>query len=133
MSQAGKVNKIKIVTLVVCLLCVLSVGAAVYAAYINTNRDTRKAPERVENVAEIKGFDLKFESPKYQFYFRDDRDIIAIRDKENGYVWKTGIDSPFANQIEDAKEAVLEAKEAKDESILKEYKQPIYSNGKFTG
>lgn len=121
MSQAGRVKKVKVVALVVCLLCVLSVGAAVFAAYLNTNRDTRMAPERVEIVSEIKGFELKYETDKYQFYFRDDRDIIAVRDKTNGYVWKTGIDTPFANDIKHAKEAVLEAEEANDQSILKSY------------
>ena len=55
MLQASSVKKIKIVSLVVCLLCVLSIGAAVGAAYLNTNRDTRKAPERVDIVSEIKG------------------------------------------------------------------------------
>lgn len=121
MLQAGKIKKGKIITLVICLLFVLSIGAAVYAAYLNTNRDTRKAPERVKNVSEIKGFDLKYETDKYQFFFRDDRDIIAVRDKKNGYVWKTGIDTPFANEIKHAKEAVLEAEQAKDPSILKTY------------
>lgn len=121
MLQAGRIRKIKIVALVVCLLCVLSVGAAVGAAYLNTNRDTRKAPKRVENVSEIKGYQLKYETDKYQFYFRDDRDIIAIRDKNNGYVWKTGIDTPFSDDIKDAKDAVLAAEEANDESILKTY------------
>ena len=67
MLQAGRIRKIKIVALVVCLLCVLSVGAAVGAAYLNTNRDTRKAPKRVENVSEIKGYQLKYETDKYQF------------------------------------------------------------------
>lgn len=121
MLRASSIKKIKIVTLVVCLLCVLSVGAAVCAAYLNTNRDTRKAPERVKNVAEIKGYELKYETENYQFYFRDDRDIIAVRDKNNGYVWKTGIDAPFADQVKDAKEAVLDAKEENDPSILEDY------------
>lgn len=121
MLQASSVKKIKIAALVVCLLCVLSVGAAVCAAYLNTNRDTRKAPKRVKIVSEIKGYELKYETEDYQFYFRDDRDIIAVKDKNSGYVWKTGIDVPFSGQIEDAKDAVLEAKEENDPGILKEY------------
>lgn len=121
MLQAGKKSKFKVVALVVSLLCVLSVGAAVFAAYLNTNRDTRKAPERVEIVSDIKGYELKYENDKFQYFFRDDRDIIAIRDKSNGYVWKTGIDSPFSTEIKHAKEAVLEAEAAKDPSILKSY------------
>lgn len=121
MLQASSVKKIKIAILVVCLLCVLSVGAAVGAAYLNTNRDTRKAPERVDIVSEIKGYELKYETENYQFYFRDDRDIIAVKDKKSGYVWKTGLDVPFANDIKEAKEAILEAEAAKDQGILKQY------------
>ncbi|MFQ9514579.1 MAG: DUF5696 domain-containing protein [Eubacterium sp.] len=121
MLQASKVKKFKIMALVVCLLCVLSVGAAVYAAYLNTNRDTRKAPERVDIVSEIKGFELKYETDNYQFFFRDDRDIIAVKDKKSGYVWKTGLDVPYNKQIQEAKEAVLDAKEAKNPDLLKQY------------
>lgn len=121
MLQASSKKKIKIAALVVCLLCVLSVGAAVCAAYLNTNRDTRKAPERVKTVSDIKGYELKYETENYQFYFRDDRDIIAVKDKKSGYVWKTGIDVPFAGEVKDAKEAVLEAEEENDPSILEDY------------
>lgn len=121
MLQAGKVRIIKITTLVICLICVFSVGAAIYAAYLNTNRDTRKAPERVDIVSDIKGYELKYETDDYQFFFRDDRDIIAVRDKRNDYVWKTGLDVPFNEDIKKAKEAVLEAEEAKNPDILRQY------------
>lgn len=121
MLQASSIKKIKIAAIIVCLLCVLSVGAAVGAAYLNTNRDTRKAPERVKTVSDITGFELKYETNDYKFYWRDDRDIIAVEDKKSGYVWKTGIDVPYNKQIEDAKEAILDSEEAKDPSILKEY------------
>ena len=45
MSQAAK-KTIKISCLVVSILCILSLGVAVFAAYLNTNRDTRKAPKK---------------------------------------------------------------------------------------
>lgn len=121
MLQASKVKKIKITALVVCLLCVLSVSAAVFAAYLNTNRDTRKAPKRVESVSDIKGFELKYETDNYQFFFRDDRDVIAVKDKKSGYVWKTGLDVPYNKQIQEAKEAVQDSKTANNPDILKQY------------
>lgn len=52
MLQAAKYKKLKITALVVCLLCVLSLGVAVAAAFLNTNRDTRPAPEKVESGLE---------------------------------------------------------------------------------
>lgn len=115
MSQASK-RKIKVFASVVCLLCVLMVGAAVSAAYLNTNRDTRKAPERAKEKSSVKGYELKYETDEYQFFFRDDRDIIAVKNKKNGYIWKTGLDTPFTKQIDKAKEAVLGGKAA-----IKEY------------
>lgn len=121
MLQASKVKKIKITALVVCLLCVLSVSAAVFAAYLNTNRDTRKAPKRVDVVSDIKGFELKYETDNYQFFFRDDRDIIAVKEKKSGYIWKTGLDVPYNKQIQEAKEAVEDSKTADNPDILKQY------------
>lgn len=106
MSQAAK-KTIKITSLVVTILCVLSLGVGVLAAYLNTNRDTRKAPAKATEHNTIDGgYQKAYSNDKYDYYFRDDRDIIAIKDKKTGYIWKTGLDAPFANQIRDAKEAV---------------------------
>ncbi|MBR3173243.1 MAG: hypothetical protein IKF24_01760, partial [Eubacterium sp.] len=107
MSQAVK-KTIKISSLVVTILCILSLGVGVLAAYLNTNRDTRKAPPKATEHTSIKdgGFEKKYENKNFEYYFRDDRDVIAIKDKKTGYIWKTGLDAPFANQIRDAKDAV---------------------------
>ena len=107
MSQAAK-KYIKISSLVVTILCILSLGVGVFAAYLNTNRDTRKAPEKATEKLSIKdgGYKKLCEIGKYEYYFRDDRDIVAIKDKNNDYIWKTGLDAPFSNQIRDAKDAV---------------------------
>lgn len=107
MSQAAK-KTIKITSLVVTILCILSLGVAVLAAYLNTNRDTRKAPSKATEKVSIKGggYEKLYSNKNYEYYFRDDRDIIAIKDKSNGYIWKTGLDAAFANQIRDAKDAV---------------------------
>ncbi len=107
MSQAVK-KTIKVSSLVVTILCILSLGAAVFAGYLNTNRDTRKAPKKATEKLSIKdkGYEKIYQNKDFEYYYRDDRDIIAIKDKNNGYIWKTGLDAPFSNQIRDAKEAV---------------------------
>lgn len=114
MSQAARIIK-KTVSVVV-ILGLLSVTVAVAAAYLNTNRDTRKAPEKVSEKLEIskKGYNKIYQSGKYEYYWREDRDIIAIKDKNNGYVWKTGVDAPFSKDIK-------AAKEAENEKTLKQY------------
>lgn len=93
MLQAAKYKKLKITALVVCLLCVLSLGVAVAAAFLNTNRDTRPAPEKVESGLEkTNAYEFLCEKGDYRYYFRDDRDIILIENKNTGYIWKTGVD-----------------------------------------
>ena len=115
MSQAAK-KTIKISAIVVTVLCILSLGVAVLASYLNTNRDTRKAPSKATEKLSIKdgSYEKIYQTDRFEYYFRDDRDIIAIKDKDSGYVWKTGLDAPFSNQIRDAKEAV-------DTGKVKEY------------
>lgn len=90
------------------LITVLSVGVAVSGSYLNTNRDTRKAPEKSESALKVSSaFEKIYESDKVAYYFREDRDIIAVEDKVTGYVWKTGLDVPFKKQVETAKEAAI--------------------------
>ena len=52
MSQAAK-KTIKITSLVVTILCILSLGVGVLAAYLNTNRDTRKAPAKATEKVDL--------------------------------------------------------------------------------
>ena len=115
MSQAAK-KTIKITSLVVTILCILSLGVAVLAAYLNTNRDTRKTPPKATEKLSIKdkGYEKIYQTGKYEFYYREDRDVIAIKDNNNGYVWKTGLDAPFSTQIRKAKDAV-------DEGTVKDF------------
>ena len=87
MSQAAK-KTIKITSLVVSILCILSLGVGVLAAYLNTNRDTRKAPQKTTEKVSIKGggYEKLYEAGDYEYYFRDDRDIVAIKDKSSGFI-----------------------------------------------
>lgn len=91
--------------MVVAILCILSLGAAVFAGYLNTNRDTRQAPAKATEKLSIKdGYKKIYQTKKYDYYYRDDRDIIAVKDKKSGYIWKTGVDAPFSSDVEEAKE-----------------------------
>ena len=49
MLQEAKAKKIKIASIAVFLVVLLSLGAAVSAAFLNTNRDTRPVPERAKS------------------------------------------------------------------------------------
>ena len=122
MLQAAKHKKIKITALVVCLLCVLSLSAAVAAAFLNTNRDTRPAPNKVtSNMKVTNAYQLLCKKGNYEYYFRDDRDIILVRNTKTKYVWKTGVDVALPKEIEEALDVVTSAKEDKDPSEIKDY------------
>lgn len=101
------------------LIGLASSTLTVDAAYIPTNQDTKLPPPQVVPLtADASEFAPLFDSPTMAFYFRDDRDVIAIHDKRNGgYFWKTGIDVPFDKQIEDACDVVLDTPGATIEQI----------------
>jgi len=114
----------KLILMVVSLLCVLSIGIIVSAGYINTNRDTRPAPEPAESDLQVSWeYELLHTAGDFEYYFREDRDIIAVKNTKTGYVWKTGIDAPFAEQVEDAHELVYEEEftDETQEEIDEEY------------
>lgn len=122
MLQAVKYKKLKITALVLCLLCVLSLGVAVAAAFLNTNRDTRPAPDRVTSGLEkTNAYELLCEKGDYKYYFRDDRDIILIENTKTGYIWKTGVDIALPSQIEEAFDVVNSAEEDNDPSEIADY------------
>lgn len=130
MLQAGKSKKLKITVLVVSILCVLSLGVAVGAAFLNTNRDTRPAPDRVKSDMKIEtAFELLCQVGDYKYYFRDDRDIIAIENTKTGYVWKTGIDTPLPSQIEEAFDIVKDAKEEGSNEDIIDYADELDIQG----
>ena len=72
-------------------------------AYVPTNRDTRTAPEKAEYTPEeYSDYELLSETGTVRYYWREDRDILAIVDKETGFCIKTGADLPFSGDIKDA-------------------------------
>ena len=44
-------------------------------------------------------YEKLYETDGAVYYFREDRDIIAVLDKESGYLWKTGLDAPAAKKL----------------------------------
>lgn len=120
MLQASRKRKLKVTVFIVSILCVLSLGVAVGAAFLNTNRDTRPAPDKVTSDMKVtSAYQLLCQVGDYKYYFRDDRDVIAVENTKTGYVWKTGIDTPLPSQIEEAFDIVNEAKEdGSNEDIL---------------
>lgn len=72
-------------------------------AYVPTNRDTKVAPEKAEYTPEeYSDYELLSETGTVRYYWREDRDILAIVDKETGFCIKTGADLPFSGDIKDA-------------------------------
>lgn len=92
-------KKIVILTLVLLLIS----NTASYSIYIPTPQSTSLPPETIVfNNFVADAFELLYETNNFRYYFREDRDIIAIKDKRNGYVWKTGLDLEFNRNLEDA-------------------------------
>lgn len=83
--------------------------------YIPTNRDTKVAPEKaMYSEEDFEGYTLLRETNTVRFYYRDDRDVFAIEDKQTGYCIKTGADLPFSDT---SKDAVKEAKKDKNATV----------------
>lgn len=101
------------------LTAVFSLSAGVIGyAYIPTSRDTKVSPEHAEyDLAVMDDYELIYETGAVKYYYREDRDIIAIEDKSTGYVIKTGIDMPYTDDVEDKVKA-LKKDNASAEEIL---------------
>ncbi len=93
------------------LAIVLFCGATVtgYAQnYIPTNRDTKLPPDKVTyDLTDLESFEPVYETEYIKYYYREDRDIFAVEDKRNGYVWKTGADIAFSAENGEPKEKSL--------------------------
>ncbi|MDE6167165.1 MAG: hypothetical protein K2G28_01750, partial [Acetatifactor sp.] len=75
-------------------------GERVHAEYIHTNRDTLPPGPAMEIKEEsAEEYEKLYETDKAVYYYREDRDIIALLDKESGYLWKTGLDAPVAKKL----------------------------------
>lgn len=116
-------RKKKAVILIAVLILLFVSYSQVKGAYLTTNRDTKPAPDKVTyDIVSLDEYQLLYETQTLAYYYREDRDILAIQDKKSGYTWKTGLDIPFNADI-DSK--VLEAatpEEAEKAAIPEEAK-----------
>ncbi len=98
------------------------------ATYIPTNRDTNLPPDKVTyDITSLDRYEKVHETETVEYYYREDRDIFAVYDKRNGYVWKTGADLAFSSEIKDnmkaaeTEEELLAAAEPKEKSLNTTY------------
>lgn len=128
-----KKNMSKLIALVLAAVCLCSLATPVYAAsgsseYIPTTRNTLPAPEKAKiGEADLDDFELLYETTSVRYYYRDDRDIFAVEDKDSGYVMKTGVDLPFSDEAKDAVKK-LKKSDAPMEEILEEAKKYSYAD-----
>lgn len=77
--------------------------SGVYGAYKPTNLDTKTSPAEVTyEIADPSDMEKLFENERFSYYFRDDRDVMAVVDKRNGYTWKTGLDIASSKEVKAA-------------------------------
>lgn len=94
-------KRLAAVLLILCTLAGLWFpGEKAHAEYIHTNRDTLPPGPAMEIKEEsVEEYEKLYETASAVYYFREDRDIIAVLDKESGYLWKTGLDAPVAKKL----------------------------------
>lgn len=97
----AKKTRLFLLFFTVTAVAVLSIGY-VKAAYLTTNRDTKLPPDKVTyDIVKFDEYELLYETDTMAYYFREDRDVLAIKDKRSGYTWKSGLDIPFGADIND--------------------------------
>jgi len=107
----------KIIVFLLLLLLLFS-AAGMEEVYVPTQRDTKPAPALAKmEKPSLDAYTLLYETNSAVYYWREDRDILAVLDKANGYVWKTGADIGFSKQIKDA---VKQAKTDEEKLIAAE-------------
>ncbi len=118
------------------LIPVLGLGLvpASAEAYVATNRDTKTAPERAEyEPAEYAEYELLKETGTVKYYWREDRDVLAVVDKQTGYCIKTGADLPFSGDVKDAVKALEKAGASPEEILEAAESYPDDLNSTYVG
>lgn len=90
--------------IVIVLVAVLTFTASiVFADYTPTNLDTKLPPLEVSyDIEEPENAQLIYENKNFSYYFKDERDVLIIVDKRNGYTWKSGLDIAAAKEVKAA-------------------------------
>lgn len=99
----------------------------IHAAYVSTGRDTDVNPDTLEDIPVVDfdegGYAALYENAVYKFYWQEQRDILAVYDKRNGYTWRTGLDVD-PNVTKTSQTTVCK-------NALKDYKDAEISFGEF--
>lgn len=84
----------KVLLLIVLFLSITPLIAQ--ASYVSTGRDTQENPDTLTPIPmedyDALGYAKLTENTNYIYYWQEDRDVLVIYDKRNGYTWKTGLD-----------------------------------------
>ena len=106
---------------VCCLMAVIfSLIMPAYAetVYLPTSHDTRPAPDKAEFAeADLSDYVLLYESDGMRYYWREDRDVLAVENISNGYVIKTGADLPFSGDAKDLVKAMKKDGKSNEEIL----------------
>lgn len=128
MLQEQKAKKIKYISVAVFMFMILSVAVGVGAAFLNTNRDTRPVPERVESSLEYTdAYTELCTVGDYKYLFYEEKDIIAVENIKTGWVWKTGLDVPSIDTIKDGRKKL---NRAQDDILALKKKAKVSDKGK---
>ncbi len=86
------------------LIAIMAIASfmSVRGVYVTTPRDTAPAPDVLVYLDEEPGGQAVYENTNFKYWIDEERDIIHVYDKRNGYTWKTGLDIPFNSVIKDA-------------------------------
>ncbi len=86
-----------------------TVSVSASALYVPTNRDTSLPPESITyTVDEPTMMNKLWENDRYTYYFRDERDVLAIYDKVAGHTYYSGLDIPTSDEVEEVCEPYVE-------------------------
>lgn len=85
----------KLILLMVAFVATMT-PIVLHAAYVSTGRDTDVNPDTLDEIPVVDfdegGYALLMQNSTYEFYWQEQRDVLAVFDKRNGYTWKTGLD-----------------------------------------
>lgn len=90
--------------------------------YIPTSRNTKPNPEKAEfEEQDLSAYTLLYETNSVRYWWREDRDIVAVEHKLTGYIMKTGVDLPFSDDAKDLVKTLEKNADLTVEDILAQY------------
>lgn len=129
--MSGTDKKKRIIAVLVLAGLLLGITTVAYAkTYLPTGRDTKLPPDKVTyDIVKLDAYQLLYETDTMRYYYREDRDIIAVEDKRGGYVWKTGADVAFSADLN----AAIKAAETPEEKAAAAEPKEASMNATYVG